>query len=69
MVTRVLPRLGVGLLGSSCDWLAVGGGEVSVAVEEERNERMDGLQRHEQRASGFKKVVLIQKNCRSQNVH
>lgn len=54
MVTGVLPGLGGDLLGSSsADWLAVqrGRGEVSVAVEEERNERMDGLQRDKERGS------------------
>lgn len=49
MVAEVCPGVGVGLWGSrSTDWLAVRGGrrEASVAVEEERDERMDGrLQR------------------------
>lgn len=56
MVTGVLPGLGGDLLGSSsADWLAVqrGRGEVSVAVEEERNERMDGLQRDKERGSNI----------------
>lgn len=58
VVTGVLPGLGGDLLGSSsssADWLAVqrGRGEVSVAVEEERNERMDGLQRDKERGSNI----------------
>lgn len=51
MVTGLHHGVGVGLSGSRrSDWLAVGRGrrEVSVAVEEERDERMDGrLQREE----------------------